>query len=184
MIHKTLESRNFNVILGPGQGMEAIALPQDCDFQWSEYERIDWQNTNGIKASSYRIRKGLSRKAQLALYLNRHVAKHPNSILKNAIPETVVLDTWAVWETSHGNAAAASHDMLHSVVNTSSNINQRERLEQCLEPAKQLMDSRMDEEAVWILKGSTVNKGVGIFIVHVYEQVLDVCWAESDIREW
>ena len=37
---------------------------------------------------------------------------------------------------------------------------------------------------IWILKPSTINKGAGIQIVHCYEQVVDICWSESDIREW
>ncbi|GKY94201.1 hypothetical protein MPSEU_000386100 [Mayamaea pseudoterrestris] len=183
IIHHALASRHFLVTLGAGEGMEAVQLPVDCDFSWSEYERIHWQQTH-VRASSYRIRKGLSRKAQLALYLNRHVSKHPKSVLKNAIPETVILDTWAVWE--NGSGANMAEFVVGSSVSASgsNNINQRQLLEQCLEPAKLLMESRLVEEAVWILKGSTVNKGVGIYLVHVYEQILDICWSESDIREW
>jgi hypothetical protein len=45
-----------------------------------------------------------------------------------------------------------------------------------------LGESRL--EPTWILKGSTTNKGSGIYIIHVFEQLVDVCWSESDIREW
>ena len=185
MIHQALLARGFATTLGPGHGMDAIELPCECDFQWSEYERIDWQRLR-VCASSFRIRKGLSRKAQLALYLNRHVAKNPTSVLKRAIPETVILDTWAVWDGSgSGGGGHGLADMVMgsgSSSSSTSNINQRQILEQCLEAAKKLMESNGD--ATWILKGSTVNKGVGIYIVHVYEQVLDLLWSESDIREW
>eukprot|EP00978_Attheya_sp_CCMP212_P043873 scaffold293832_cov58-Attheya_sp.AAC.2 len=45
-------------------------------------------------------------------------------------------------------------------------------------------DEASAESPIWILKPSTVNKGAGIQIVHCYAQVVDVCWTESDIREW
>ena len=89
----------FKITLGPGTGFEPVSLPSNCQFQWAEYERIDWHN--GVLpghhgASSYCIRKGLSRKAQLAHYTHRHICKYPNSILREAIPQTVVLDCWSV----------------------------------------------------------------------------------------
>jgi tubulin--tyrosine ligase len=210
IIHQALISRGFAVTLGPGHGMDAVRMPADCHFQWSEYERIDWMmmnddehddsnsnsSSNGrrtIAASSYRIRKGLSRKAQLALYTNRHVSKHPNSILKQAIPETVILDTWAAFETEGTSSTSACRGLADAVVasaataGTINNINLRQRLEHCLQAGKELLQRHADDEnddAVWILKGSTVNKGVGIYIVHVPEQLVDICWSESNIREW
>jgi hypothetical protein len=71
-------------------------------------------------------------------------------------------------------------------------VNRRKYLDICLAEAKKAMEeaeevfeSGKDASApVWILKGSTVNKGVGIYIVHLYEEVVDHCWTESDIREW
>lgn len=182
IIHRCLEQKGFSVTLGPGEGMDAVEMPSDCQFQWSEYERIDWQNPN-VAASSYRIRKGLSRKAQFALYTSRYISKHPESLLKQAIPESFIIDTWSVWESSTDSSRQGLADIVTSASCSGSNINQRERLEHCLETAKLTMDAG-DEDAVWILKGSTVNKGAGIYIVHVYEQLLDICWSEPDIREW
>ena len=85
--------------------------------------------------------------------------------------------------------------LIHGTSHGSSPHEIRQRLEQCLEEAKQVMteaeqaydDSAMTSQTsppVWILKPSTVNKGAGIQIVHLYEQLLDICWEESDIREW
>jgi hypothetical protein len=190
-------ARNFRITLGSGVGMDFVQLPAGCDFQWSEYERIDWTAVLAGKhaASSYCIRKGLSRKAQLAHYTHRHVCKNPDSILRNAMPHTVVLDTWAVWE-ENGNGAAKEGlaDVLISLGSSGNNVNQRKILDQCLVGAKEAMEQaeRVFEEnadaetaaPVWILKGSTTNKGAGIFIVHLYEEVVDICWTESDIREW
>jgi hypothetical protein len=191
-------ARNFRIVLGSGEGMDFVQLPAGCDFQWSEYERIDWTAVFAGKhaASSYCIRKGLSRKAQLAHYTHRHVCKNPDSILRDAMPQTVVLDTWAVWE-ENGNGMAAKEglaDVLISLSSSGDNVNQRKILDECLVGAKQAMEQaertfeeNADDEAaapVWILKGSTTNKGAGIFIVHLYEEVVDICWTESDIREW
>jgi hypothetical protein len=200
-----LRARHFQVFLGPGVGMEPIPLPPYCEFQWAEYERIDWHGgvLVGKKhgASSYCIRKGISRKAQLAHYTYRHVCKNPNSILKQAIPQTLVLDCWSAWETD-GGRMMTNHGGLADVVaslggvGNDSSMNRRERLDHCLAEAKAAMQSAScefegsaennatAEAPIWILKGSTTNKGAGIYIVHVYEQVVDHCWNEPEIREW
>jgi hypothetical protein len=238
----------FRLVLGPGQGLEAVPCPKDCDFQWSEYERIDWDQvlsqpqeqqplesmtgSNGqrqrqrqqrLGASSYCIRKGLCRKAQMAHYVHRYICKHPErrTILETAIPQTIIIDTWPVWEDNHTNNNNHHHHHHHrhgegladiivtsTTSSTGGSMNRRHRLDQCLVPVKTAMDEAMqryeqeqgdnttcndastDEESsasefpVWILKPSTVNKGAGIQIVHCYEQVVDLCWEEPDIREW
>ena len=204
----------FHITLGPGVGFEPVPLPSQCQFQWSEYERINWHD--GVLpghhgASSYCIRKGISRKAQLAHYTHRHICKYPNSILRDAIPQTVVLDCWSVWDDdSSGDARTPKMNhqggladvvvsigsMAHS--SDSSVVNRRRRLDACLSEAKDAMESAEttyqarlaansegEEPApVWILKGSTTNKGAGIYIVHLYEQLVDHCWSEPSIREW
>lgn len=189
----------FHIVLGPGVGMDAVVIPEQCKFQWAEYERIDWDAVQAgkHKASSYMIRKGLSRKAQLAYYTRLYVCKHPNSILKDAIPKTIILDTWSVWDDDTSTTIAGSGglaDVIVSIGGTSDkdNISHRKRLDSCLADARIAMEEAdKDYEAglslnapVWILKGSTVNKGAGIHIVHHYEQIVDHCWTESDIREW
>jgi hypothetical protein len=184
----------FRLELGPGVGLEPIPLPDTCDFQWAEYERVDWTavRMGQYGASSYCIRKGLSRKAQLAFYTHRHVCKHPESILKNTMPQTYILDTWAVFDENTG----ASSDGLAAIVIDSAmdkSTNQRLLFDQCLAQAQAAMkdaEQRYDaspdtvNEPVWILKPSTTNKGSGIQIVHLYEQLVDICWSEPDIREW
>jgi hypothetical protein len=195
----------FQITLGPGKGWDAVPLPSHCQFQWAEYERIDWHN--GVllgrhAASSYFIRKGLSRKAQLAHFTHRHVCKYPNSILRDAIPQTVILDTWSVWDDDASSMMTHESGLADVVVNLGSTSrisdcskNQRARLEKCLSQAREVMSAAENEyhlcgsddetsAPVWILKGSTTNKGAGIYIVHLFEQVLDHCWTESTIREW
>jgi len=190
----------FTITLGPGVGMSEVVMPLHCDFQWAEYERIDWDAVLARQhgASSYFIRKGLSRKAQLAHYSHRHVCKYPESILKTSMPQTVILDTWAVWEENIGGRGGSAAGGLADIVvsqSRSNGINRKERMEKCLLEARKAIESAEQQyldsvesaaapAPVWILKGSTVNKGVGIYIIHLYEQLVDICLNESDIREW
>lgn len=69
-------------------------------IQFSDFENIEWDNVLGgsQKASSYLVRKGLSRKAQLSLQIKRYLSKHPKSILKKATPFTMILETWGAFE--------------------------------------------------------------------------------------
>ena len=119
-IHQALlhpsRAAHFQVTLGPGHGDNAVPLPPDCGFQWSEYERIDWEAVLCGKhgAASYCVRKGLSRKAQLAHYTRLYVCKHPDSILKNCMPQTVVIDTWSVWQDDCGQGEAGLADIVVS----------------------------------------------------------------------
>lgn len=191
-------SEYFQVTLGPGDGMDAVPLPSTCSFQWSEYERIDWDAVRAGKhgASSYCIRKGLSRKAQLAYHTRRHITKNPESILREAIPNTVVVDTWPVWEDDA--SLTAQGGLADVVVRIGSRagdgaVNRRNRLDQCLAGALIAMEAaekafeangQDTQPPVWILKGSTTNKGDGLYIVHIYEQIVDHCWSEPNIREW
>ena len=73
------------------------------DLQIADFENIDWDPvmSNQSCASSYLVRKGLSRKAQLSLQIKRYNSKHPNSVLKTAVPFTIVLDTWNAFEVSY-----------------------------------------------------------------------------------
>ena len=188
------------VTMGPGEGDHAVPLPAGCDFQWSEYERIDWSAVlaGAYGASSYCVRKGLSRKAQLAHYTSLHVAKNPESLLKDTLPKTIIIDTWPVWEEEYGGGAKEGFAdvVIGGAISDGSSVGRRKRLEKCLEAAKQVMDTvEQDFEVelesnpdadppIWILKPSTVNKGQGIQIVYLHEQVIDICWSECDIREW
>lgn len=64
----------------------------DVQLQWLEYELINWRHLSmhdkDSLANAYCIRKGLIRKSQMAYNMTKYLSKHPNSILKKAIPET------------------------------------------------------------------------------------------------
>jgi hypothetical protein len=69
-------------------------------LQIADFENLRWEMVlrGGHRASSYMVRKGLSRKAQLALQIKRYTAKHPTSVLKAAFPETMIVETWGAFE--------------------------------------------------------------------------------------
>lgn len=69
---------------------------------WADYEELDWDRIldpgSGVRANSYLVRKGLSRKAQLAFHLRKYLAKRPDSPMAAAVPETLVIETWEAFE--------------------------------------------------------------------------------------
>lgn len=80
-----------------------------CHIQLGDFENIDWDpvlkrkytrqfQTQYFGASSYLIRKGLSRKAQLSIQLKKYICKHPASILSRSVPFTLVVETWNAFE--------------------------------------------------------------------------------------
>ena len=69
---------------------------------WADYEVLDWDRVldpgSGVRANSYLVRKGLSRKAQLSYHLRKYLAKRPDSPMARAVPETLVIETWEAFE--------------------------------------------------------------------------------------
>ena len=68
--------------------------------QWREMDAIDWEKVleGSVIASSYFVRKGLSRKAQLWSTCRKFLSKSPGSALANALPETCVVETWEAFD--------------------------------------------------------------------------------------
>jgi len=70
--------------------------PKDVKvFQYGEYEDLDHERLFSDKnyfANSYTYRKGLIRKQYLANAIAYYVAKHPESLMKTAYPETFQLE--------------------------------------------------------------------------------------------
>eukprot|EP01041_Mallomonas_annulata_P002181 gene2181-4242_t len=154
-------------------------LLQFCDFEY-----IEWDNVLNGKhmASSYLIRKGLSRKAQLAIQIKKYLSKHSSSILRKAVPYTIILDTWDAFEDmkmNFGNGISTSFD-----VGVITQVPLRERLEWTLEHEKTLMNQDIHENWLWILKPSVTNKGADISIIQEWDDILDIMEDVTDIREW
>ena len=151
-------------------------------IQIADFENIDWEPvlTGKHIASSYLVRKGLARKAQLALQIKRHCSKHPHSILKTSSPFTLILETWNAFEEmkiDFGGGTFASFNsatVLHAPL--------RQRLEWCLEDMKEEVDKR--SEFLWILKPSVTNKGASVIVAKDWHDILDGLEETPDIREW
>lgn len=132
-------------------------------------------------ASSFLVRKGLSRKAQLSLQLKKFISKHPDSILRRAVPSTVILETWNAFEemkVDFGMGAVASFND-HSICAAPL----RQRLDWCLAEQKESIEADLQRHS-WILKPSVTNKGYHITVVDSWEQILDAIEEADHIREW
>ncbi|CAM9819293.1 unnamed protein product, partial [Phaeothamnion confervicola] len=72
----------------------------NADLHWGDYENLHWDRivAGGLRANSFCIRKGLSRKAQLSLYIRKFLSKNPASPLKHAVPRTLIVDTWEAFD--------------------------------------------------------------------------------------
>ena len=153
-------------------------------LQFSDFENIEWEQVMQGKqgASSYLVRKGLSRKAQLSLQVRRYLCKHRASILSIAVPYTIILETWNAFDEmkiDFGGGTFASFDTTTVLV-----APLRQRLSWCLDDAKELLESSERDGWHWILKPSVTNKGADIAVVRDWEGVLDALEEVPDIREW
>ncbi len=164
-------------------------LPTDVNknvttIQMGDFENIEWETVLNGKhgASSYLVRKGLSRKAQLSLQIRRYLSKHPTSILKNSVPFTIVLETWNAFEEmklDFGRGTFAAFDdpaILQAPL--------RQKLDWCLVDARSVVEEEDKKDWHWILKPSVTNKGADIAIVKEWDDVLDAVEETPDIREW
>lgn len=209
-----LPPSHFNVTLGPCAALDMLSTPPfpasaaaslGITFHLGEYERVDWENgvlQGKYFSSNYCTRKGLSRKAQMALAIERGVKrrraadrgeKPPSTLstpasksrflLDGGVPYTIVIETWDA--LSSGSSLATMGDGMRvdfgGVLSSTS-----DKLAICLgEARKAIRDAEEGgEEATWILKPSTTNKGLGINILYTYEELFDYCLEEPDIREW
>lgn len=174
VIAKTLAKRNMNA---------RNSFPS-FRLQLKDFENIVWepvmQGTCG--ASSYLVRKGLSRKAQLALQLKKYCSKHPQSILKSAVPFTIVLETWNAFEEmklDFGRGVYASFDNTSMI-----QAPLKQRLDWCLIDAKAAVEDEQYRNCQWILKPSVTNKGTDISVVANWEGILTALESADHIREW
>ncbi|CAF0804297.1 unnamed protein product [Rotaria sp. Silwood1] len=152
LIRNVLEEENgsFNLI-------DSGISNSDKVLYWLEYEDIDFDmlyrlvkesNNKKILANSYCIRKGLLRKANFALFVQKYLSKQPDSILRNHYPETHILDL------SHP-------DYLDEALNEAFEL--RDILEE---------NTKDDVEPIpFILKASILDKASELFIFYTQSQL-------------
>lgn len=153
-------------------------------IQIADFESIVWEPvmSGSHMASSYLVRKGLSRKAQLAMQIRRYLSKHPTSVLVKSIPYTQIVETWNAFDDmklDFGRGTFASFDSSSAI-----RMPLRQRLEWCLEDVKDAVDHIDRQSWHWILKPSVTNKGSNIVVAKNWDQIVDALENESDIREW
>ncbi|CAF1231324.1 unnamed protein product [Rotaria sordida] len=176
LIRNVLEEENglFNL-------MDSSTSNGDNILYWLEYEDIDFDmlyrlakesNNKKILANSYCIRKGLLRKANFALFVQKYLSKRPDSILRNHYPETHILDL------SHP-------DYLDEALNEAFEL--RDILQE---------NTKEDIEPIpFILKASILDKASELFIFYTQSQLEEFFtnkYDENDddddsianIREW
>ncbi|KAE8895625.1 hypothetical protein PF005_g186 [Phytophthora fragariae] len=137
------------------------------DLIWDEYENLDWKSVlaGKVVANAYCVRKGLSRKAQLSIYLSKYIMKHPECMLSKALPHTLVVDTWEAYDESMAQFG----------------ISFRQRLDSCLWEVKQTLET---EDKTWIMKPSATNKGAEVNVIKDFKKLRSIVNEWTDIREW
>ncbi|OQR83158.1 hypothetical protein ACHHYP_15023 [Achlya hypogyna] len=143
--------------------------PRTPHLLWDEYENLDWKNIlqGQVVANSYCVRKGLSRKAQLSMFLSKYIRKRPDCLLSKALPTTIVVDLWDAFDNSLAELG----------------ISFRNRLESCLWEVKQLFEDKKTT-ATWIMKPSASNKGAEVNVFDTYAKFKSIITEWTDIREW
>jgi len=159
---------------------EADAAHTRGVIQIADFENIRWEMVmrggGRHRASSYLVRKGLSRKAQLSLQIRRFTCKHPDSVLLKAVPQTLVVETWAAFEDLKFFGATFDMGPMQAPL--------RERLELCLDDVKEAVEDVRRQAWRWILKPSVTNKGADISICDGWPALLDALEDKEDVREW
>ena len=130
-------------------------------FHWGEYERIDWARVHASEqaASSYCVRKGLTRKAHLAFNLKKWAAKHAAAspgaaALAAATPETHLLQ-----------------------------VDDPAYVEEALADLPEVRDAPPGA-AAWIAKPSLTNRGAGIAVVDSAPGLAAALGAVPGASEW
>ncbi|CAM9735693.1 unnamed protein product, partial [Chrysoparadoxa australica] len=155
-----------------------------AELQWGDYECLDWERivSGKLRASSFCVRKGLSRKAWMSMYCNKYITKNPKSPLRHALPATVIVDTWEAFDDSltfnfgGGDIASFGDDL---GVRQSKGLS--ERIDWCLGEVEEKMKAM---PGPWILKPSTLNKGAAVVLVADVADLRSAVHSCTDIREW
>jgi len=143
----------------PAEADEEEYSPPGTCFAWVEYERTNWEKVlaGQLHTAGFCVRKGLIRKAQLAYNLKRWAAKHPESLLAAATPETLQFEFSDV-----------------------------DYLDEALAEVFEVRDMAADGSEWWILKPSMTNQGRGILVFNALTQLESALREEGaeDVREW
>lgn len=121
---------------------------------WLEYEDLPFDrlvhHMDTLLGNSYCIRKGLIRKSQMAYSISKYLSKHPDSILKKAVPETYLfeLDDPYYFE-----------EAMNEVFEVAQELEENESIE----------DAHLTKK--WILKPSITNKGAEVFVFDRLDQL-------------
>jgi hypothetical protein len=169
-------------------------------LQLSDFENIQWEYvlSERTMASSYLIRKGLSRKAQMALQFQRFLKKSAHSVLHQSVPETHIIETWDIFPDNTNTTSAStassflgqgfSFDLPH--LHDWNRVSIREKLRWQFTNNIELLflnsqeNEKKEAEQAWILKPSVTNKGADISIIQNYDELLEKLEDEPSIREW
>jgi len=144
----------------------------EATLQLAEYERIDYDAVFGprqTRASCICIRKGLTRKACLAQVVEQHLRKHPASLLRDCVPETVVISTWDAFS---GTGWLSKQ---FGVFDPSLALNE------CLSEAYAALDGGNKR---WVLKPSIASKGAEVHVIRTSGALKQAVSAWPDVREW
>lgn len=152
-------------------------------LQFCDFENIEWEPImrGEQMASSFLIRKGLSRKAQMSLQLKKYFSKN-KSKYKQAFPYTIIIETWNAFEEmkiDFSPGVFAAFDSLNFA-----NTPFRQRLEWSLEDARYELTNAERADWIWILKPSVTNKAADICIVKGWDSLIDALEKVPDMREW
>ncbi|CAF1278616.1 unnamed protein product [Adineta ricciae] len=138
----------------------------DNVLYWLEYEELDFDmiyraakdSNRKILVNSYCIRKGLLRKANFALFVQKYLSKKPDSILRHHYPETHILD-----------------------------LPHPDYLDEALNEAYELRDvlqanagETTDKPIPFILKASILDKASELFIFHTQAELEDFFTTKFD----
>lgn len=140
---------------------DASSRAWPVNLQFCEFERIDWgAGISSSKApflvSSFPVRKGLIRKAQLSFLIQKYTSKRPLSILHETWPETHIMS-----------------------------IDDPSYLEEALNDVYEMRDM-IEGQDMWIMKASMVNQALGVHVIRSVRDVEAIVIDEKyeEIREW
>lgn len=165
---RALESSALNLIVSTNVEEDEADREHTNPFihvQWLEYELIDWNHVHQANtqtlANAYCIRKGLIRKSQFAYNVAKYLSKHPDSVLRQAIPETwqFELDHVDYFEEAMNEVFEVERDLLANEEATTAHRH------------------------LFIIKPSLANKAAGIQVFDSLDQLRGIFTTDSDSED-